>query len=99
MPSTISLGVGVLGFELRDVRQDLPVHEPPDRLHDLLLHIGQAIGLREASHGAPVAGGGPWLPVSMPARATVTHDVTHGPQTAGRAAAFAATLPCLLVSR
>ncbi len=41
--------VGVL--ERLRVRDDLPVHELPDRGQDLLLDVGQSGGLRETGHG------------------------------------------------
>ena len=44
--------VGVVALERRDVRQDLLVHEPADGLDDLLLHVGQTLGLGETTHGA-----------------------------------------------
>jgi hypothetical protein len=42
-------------------RDDLPVGEVPDGGQDVLLELGQAVGLREASHGVlpQLAGSGP----------------------------------------
>ena len=42
--------VGVL--EVLGDRDDLVVHELPDRREDLLLHLGQALSLRQAWHGS-----------------------------------------------
>src|SRR5690606_4805304 len=47
------LRVGVLALQLPGHRQDLLVHELPDRAKNLLLDVGEPVGLREPPHGVP----------------------------------------------
>ena len=51
IPSTICGRVLVPVLEFGRHRDDLPVDEVPDGGQDVLLELGQAVGLREASHG------------------------------------------------
>ena len=50
-PSTISVRVLVLVLELGRDREDLLVDELADGLEDLLLVLGEILGLAQATHG------------------------------------------------
>ena len=58
-PSTISVRVLVRVLELGRDREDLLVHELADGLEDLVLDVGETLGLAEATHGGvlPSVGG------------------------------------------
>ena len=90
MPSTIAVRVLVGVLELLGDRDDLVVHELPDRGEDLLLHLGQALGLRQAWHGSSSIGLRLLLASIPRAMGDLHAGATASPDRAGRRGGSAA---------